>query len=199
MEKMSLKNEFIPELKFAELAPDVWAALQALKRTGWVRRGVNNPESVQEHIIALRNMAASLPDLSDEEKDGLLDMLEIHDWPEAIHGDEVISSPDKEELALLTAAKFEKEKNALASICGKIGIRGREIMSLWLRFETSSDKAADLARQLDKYQAIEKALEYEKTQGIHLFQEFLETSRDKINHPILLERLSALENEARNI
>ncbi len=196
-EVFSIKEK-APELRFATLAQEVWQALGELKRTGWVKRGVANPESVQEHTITLRNIAASLDSLTDEEKTGLLDMLEVHDWPEAIHGDEVVISTDAQELKTRKALKFEKEQKAIATICDKLGDKGQEIMNLWLRFETSSDPAAVFARQLDKYQAIEKALEYEKAQGISLFKEFLDYARPNITHPILVARLARLEEEFSN-
>jgi 5'-deoxynucleotidase YfbR-like HD superfamily hydrolase len=183
------------ELRFAKYAPEVWDALGKLERTGWVNRKVDNPETVQEHIVDLIDIARSLENLSDEEMDSLLDMLEVHDWPEAIHGDEVILSNNPEELAALKAKKFENEKQALRTICEPLGDVGQEIMSLWLRFETSSDPAASLARQIDKFAPIKKAFEYEKRQGVQLFLVFLEYARDKITHPELVKRLESLESE----
>lgn len=70
---------------------------------------------------------------------------------------------------------------------------GEEIMALWLRFETSNDPAAVFGRQLDKYQAVEKALEYEQAQGIALFDEFLTYSINFIHHPVLLKRIGQLK------
>lgn len=186
------------ELRFAHLAPDVWDALGKLERTGWVKRGVKNPESVQEHTIALRDIASSMVGLTDTEKQELLNMLEVHDWPEAINGDEVILSYDEEKLKLLKEAKFEKEKMAMNSICEKLGEKGKEIMDLWLRFETSNDEVASFGHQIDMYQRIEKALEYEKAQDIPLFTEFLEYDRKRITHPILLEKIKELEEEFKN-
>jgi 5'-deoxynucleotidase YfbR-like HD superfamily hydrolase len=191
----NLSDQSAPPLKYAQLAPDTWHALGRLLRTGWVDAGVKDPESVQQHIMALRNIAASLEGLTDAEKDGLLDMLEIHDWPEAIHGDEVILTDDKEEEKILLTTKFENEQKALARICEPLGEMGDHILKLWLRFETSDDVVAVLARQIDKYQAIEQALEYEKLQGIPLFEEFLHYSRKDISHPLLLEKLEKLEKE----
>jgi len=78
-------------LKLESVAPEVYVALHSLKRTGWVNRGVKNPESVKEHTEALIRIAREVEGLlTMEEKDGLFEMLEVHDWPEAIHGDEVI-------------------------------------------------------------------------------------------------------------
>lgn len=180
-------------LKLEKVAPAVYESLQDLKRTGWVDRGVENPESVKEHTEALVTLAEELtPFLSEEEIDGLIDMLEVHDWPEAIHGDEVILELNPDDRKALKEAKFENEKKALAKIC--VGLPGgEEIMAKWLRFENSDDPAAEFGRQLDKYQAVEKALEYEQTQGIALFDEFLRYSINFIQHPVLLERIEQLK------
>lgn len=201
MEKRPPANEQEPSLKFANLVPEVWLALGNLKRTGWVDSKVKNPESVQEHIITLMNLAVSLEGLSEQEKDGLLDMLEVHDWPEVIEGDQVILTHDQEEKQRLHADKFKREQEAMWKITRKLDEdTGDLIMALWLRFESSNDEAANLARQIDKYQAIEKALEYEKAQGIPLFKEFLdyEMMQRSITHPILLERIEMLKREFEN-
>ena len=72
-------KEKVPQLKFAHLAPEAWDELGKLERTGWVKRGVKNPETVQQHTIALINLAAEIEGLSEAEREGLCDMLEIHD------------------------------------------------------------------------------------------------------------------------
>lgn len=180
-------------LKLEKVAPEVYESLQALKRTGWINRGVENPESVKEHTEALIKLALELTDLlTEDEKDGLIEMLEVHDWPEVIHGDEVILEINPNDRKNLKEIKFENEKRALEIICKDLP-NGEEIMNLWLRFENSNDPAALFGRQLDKYQAVEKALEYEETQGISLFQEFLTYSINFINHPVLLERIEKLK------
>jgi putative hydrolase of HD superfamily len=180
-------------LKLEKVAPAVYQSLQDLKRTGWVKKGVENPESVKEHTEALIKLANEFaPLLTENEIDGLIDMLEIHDWPEAIHGDEVILELNPDDQKALKEAKFENERKALAKICNDIS-GGEAIMALWLRFETSNDPAAQFGRQLDKYQAVEKALEYEQTQGIALFDEFLTYSIHFIHHPVLLQRIEQLK------
>ena len=180
-------------LKLGGIAPKIYQSLQDLKRTGWVMRGVDNPESVKEHTQALIALAQELsPLLSEDEKDGLLQMLEIHDWPEAVHGDEVILELRPDERKALQDVKFANEQNALASICAELP-NGDEIMSLWLRFENSDDPAAVFGRQLDKYQALEKSLEYEQAQGIKLFDEFLTYTINFIHHPVLLKRIEDLK------
>ncbi len=182
-------------LKRGNEAPHVYEALHALKRTGWVERGVKNPESVKEHTEALIRLASELsPLLTSEELDGLLEMLEVHDWPEVLHGDEVILEENLGDKKVLLDVKFENEKRALEKICATL-TNGDIVIKLWLRFETSVDPAAAFGRQLDKYQAVEKALEYERTQGIPLFEEFLTYSLKYITHPILLQRIERLKRQ----
>lgn len=78
-------------LKLEAVAPHVYELLDGVNRTGWVNRNVENPETVKEHTEALLKLADEMLEyLTPEETDGLLEMLEVHDWPEAIHGDEVI-------------------------------------------------------------------------------------------------------------
>lgn len=190
---MSQNNKSL--LKFETIAPEVYQSLQDLKRTGWVMRGVENPESVKEHTEALIALAKELaPLLTPEETDGLIDMLEIHDWPEAIHGDEVLLELDPEKRKLLKSNKFENERNALTIICKDLP-NGEEIMTLWLRHENSDDPGAKFSRELDKYQAVEKALEYELAQGIALFDEFLTYSINFIHHPVLHQRIEKLKEK----
>jgi putative hydrolase of HD superfamily len=182
-------------LKLEKVAPEVYQALHDLKRTGWVMRGVENPESVKEHTEALIALAEELsPFLSPEETDGLIDMLEVHDWPEAIHGDEVLLELEPDKRSALKATKFDNEKAALTTICKDLP-NGEEIMALWLRHENSDDPAATFSRQLDKYQAVEKALGYEQDQGIPLFEEFLKYSINFIDHPLLLKRIDELNEK----
>lgn len=69
----------IPSLRFAGVAPATWNTLGQIPRTGWVRRGVKNPESVQEYILDLRRLAYHFKLFTDSENKDLLDMLEIHD------------------------------------------------------------------------------------------------------------------------
>lgn len=179
-------------LQYEPLVPKVYLSLQALKRTGWVESGVQNPESVKEHTEALLALALELtPRLSQAETEGLAQMLEVHDWPEATCGDVVILESDPENRTPALAAKYENEERAMVAICKDLP-NGDEILAAWRRFEKSNDPAASLARQLDKYQAVEKALEYEETQGVALFTEFLEYSLPYITHPILRERIEVM-------
>lgn len=184
------------ELLVAHLIPEAWSELSRLQRTGWLKRGISNPETVAEHIVSLKQLAHELAVFSGKEQDDLLLMLEVHDWPEALHGDEVIVTHDKVDRDAREKIKFANERRAMETICAPLGEKGAEILALWLRFENGDDAVATFARELDKYQAVEKALQYETTQGVAIFAEFLEFSHEFIYHPVLLARLEVLEKKA---
>jgi 5'-deoxynucleotidase YfbR-like HD superfamily hydrolase len=78
----------------------------------------------------------------------------------------------------------------MASLASK----GAELLSLWKRFETGTDTLAVLARELDKYQAVEKAFSYQMSYDIPVFLEFYEyeMKKKRITNPVLLERLSQM-------
>jgi len=182
-------------LRFQTVASNVYEALHEVKRTGWVRRGVENPESVKEHTEALLILVEEVtPLLTDRELDGLADMLEVHDWPEAINGDEVILELHPDKRKELLTGKFEREKWAMEILCAPLPNKA-VYMDLWLRMELSDDPAAKLGREMDKYQAVEKALQYELEQGISLFQEFLSYGANFITHPVLLQRIEILKQQ----
>mgnify|MGYP000417875483 CR=1 FL=1 len=108
MSAANVSWQYLPE------APQVRAALAALPRTGWVQHGVTNPETVLEHTEALLRLGAELlPELTATEQDGLLAMLEVHDWPEAVVGDEVILELEPDRRQPLKDAKLERERQAL--------------------------------------------------------------------------------------
>jgi putative hydrolase of HD superfamily len=186
--------KILRELKFANIAPEIWKKLGEIPRTGWVNSGVENPETVQDHTVLLRNLAVDISDLliefSEEDKNRLVDMLEVHDWPEAIIGDEIILTSDPEEKKRLKDDKFRREKDAMVRITESLGDEGKNILDLWLQFETSQDAISTFARQLDKYQAVEKAAELEKSQGLPLFREFRDSAIKDIIHPVLVQKIS---------
>lgn len=202
MDEGSPKNKF--ELKYSHLAPDVIRSLEALKRTGWVNRGVDNPESVQEHIVALRDLVISeinfLTEFSAEEKTELLDMLEIHDWPESDPqvGDLVVLMTDINR-EILKKQKAQLELQAMTKICQNLGDQSKKIMELWLRFENGQDPLSLFARQVDKLQAMEKAFEYQQSgQRVSAQKDFIELDEESIVHPVLVKRLQILKQKIAN-
>jgi putative hydrolases of HD superfamily len=189
------RNSF--ELKYAERTPAIWEALSRLPRAGWVDRGVENPETVQEHTIALRNLviglAEQLTEFSEKDKKDILDMLEVHDWDESPGEDKITYHEDKATAEKLKEEKFKTATEIMSHICDGLGALGAEIFKLWLRFEKGGDPAASFARQVDEYQPIEKAFEYEQRGENVSTQQFIDYAEERITHPALMSRLAAIK------
>jgi 5'-deoxynucleotidase YfbR-like HD superfamily hydrolase len=190
------------ELKFAKVATDVWEALNQIPRTGWVRRGVKDSESVQAHIISCRELVIDLIDGQTEFSMSdileILNILEVHDYPEKINGDEVIVTYDPIEKKKLKAEKFIREYNAMYELTKNLGDVGKGMFNLWLRFEKENDRLSSFAKQIDKYQSIEKAFEYQQKGEKVRAQDFIDYYKDDITHPLLKEKMLKIEKRAKD-
>ena len=137
--------------------------LKTTKRTGWVLRGVPNPESIADHMyrMSLMSMIASF-------SNGALDtnrcikLALVHDLAEAKVGDITphcgVSDEEKYRLELQT---MEQISDMLG---GNMG--GDEILALWKEYEEGTTEEAKLLKDLDKIEMILQAQEYE-AEGSH--------------------------------
>ncbi|MFA5644583.1 MAG: HD domain-containing protein [Patescibacteria group bacterium] len=153
-----------------------------IPRTGWCDRNVENPETVGEHTDELVSLSGKLFKIP-----GLSEMLKIHDWPESEKniGDRRTDPCCPEERRCSPEKKYKDELEAMNLICSKLGPYGKRIFNLWLEFEEKKTERAIIAYQLDKYQAIMKAIEYQLKGQPVIAKEFIEHDGPKIKHPTL--------------
>lgn len=187
-------------LRYEDTAEHIYSKLKDIPRTGWVMRDVSNPETVYDHTVSLIQLAAEVgteANLTTDQIDDLKHILEVHDWAEALAGDEFIEdNQNKISYEEKKQIKAERELKALAEL-----LQGQayevEVLRLFKRYETGADTIAKLAKELDKYQALELALHYEQQQGIALFEEFYTYyKRDwPFSHPVILKRIESLVAE----
>jgi len=193
MESLKVFEKAYP-LRFDGLAPEVVDKLKVLPRTGWVQWGIDEPETVYEHIRAVRLLAFEYKDalgLPDDELRDLLDILEVHDWPEALVGDGVILG-DETNVDKIRAYKQSRELEAMQTICESLE-EGAYILSLYERYMRSTDRVAQLAKQIEKLQAVLLAAEYEKQyEKEGLTQEFVHYTRDLIHDSFLQEEMEKI-------
>lgn len=171
--------------------------LKRVKRTGWVLRKVPNPESVAEHSFRTAVLAMVVVDEFGLKvnKEKLLKMALIHDLAESVTGDltpyKLVGKKEKARLekALhginsnsLDADEFGKywdglaektrekkfflEKKAMQKLASKLKC-GKELLSVWNEYEERKTPEAKLLKQLDVFEMVLQALEYEKQ---HSFQ-----------------------------
>jgi putative hydrolases of HD superfamily len=171
---------------------DITDKLNALERTGWVDRNVENPETVGEHTDELVAMAESLFDIP-----GLPMMLRIHDWAESEKdvGDRRTDSFCPEDHRFTKKEKYEAELEAMIRICHRLGYLGKKVMKLWLEYEKRETERGQIAYQLDKLQTIKKSIWYQKQGQPVIAQEFIDNDGPKISHPFIRKLLEVSISE----
>lgn len=181
----------IPQLRFQEGTEQIWQKLRNIPRTGWVMWEIPNPENVAEHILSIRELAfgwKSELSLSEEDFLDLLNIIEVHDWPEVVTGDIVIMG-DEVNAEDLQKTKKISEREAMVKICANIP-EGDVALAYYIRYEEALDYPACLAKQLDKLQAVSVAAAYEKKYNRPgLLAEFVTYSKARIDIPFLKNKL----------
>jgi len=151
--------------------------LKTLKRTGWVNHNVFEPESVADHMYRMAMLGFLITDAA-VDKDRLIKVCLVHDLAEAVVGDitphDGVSKEEKRRL----------EEAAMKEILGDLGSDAvaDELMALWLDYEDGTGPEAAVAKQLDKYEMIVQADEYERTQGKTL-DSFFKSTEGYFTHP----------------
>lgn len=168
--------------QYATNAQKIITRLHEIPRTGWVDRGVKSPETVGQHsdeLVVLAERLFKVP--------GLSLILRIHDWAESDEkiGDRRTDNLCPPEIRWTKEQKYQAELEAMQNICTTLGSPGKYILSLWIEFEERKTIRAKLAYQLDKFQMIMKAIEYQKSGQPITAQEFIDTNGKAIENSIL--------------
>jgi len=153
-------------------------ALKSLDRAGWIRAGVDNPESVAAHSwgVAMLTLVL-LPEGLDR---GLaLTYAILHDLAEVRTGDitplDGVSSQDKARL----------ETDAMVSFCDALP---DDILAIWRAYEAQVDAESRFVRQLDRLDMALQAAVYEHADGLDL-SEFKASAAEVIEDLSLREIL----------
>ena len=145
-----------------------WLHLKNVTRAGWVRAGVEQPESVAAHSWGMSLLALKLcPDDLDLSK--VLSLCLIHDLPEVRVGD---LTPHDD-----CSTKAEDERAAML-----------EMAPFWVdlfdEYEAGNTPEARFVKQLDKLDMGLQAIVYQRQQDVSL-EEFLQSAKKRIADPSL--------------
>ena len=140
-----------------------WLGLKHVLREGWVRAGVESPESVAAHSWGMSVLAMHLcPDELDKMR--VLEMCLVHDLPEVEVGD---LTPHDD-----TSTKSEDEHLAMQRLAP-------HWLGLFEEYEAGLTEEAKFVKYLDKLDMALMARIYEDSQGLDL-SEFIASARKVI-------------------
>lgn len=151
--------------------------LKRLRRTGWLDRGVAEPESGADHSWGVALLAWLLArDCPELDRDRVLLLGLIHDLPEALAGDptpfdhardgrgvidafQFSTAPRYSDVARI--AKQRAETAALDEMLAHLpSNRASEIRAAWHEYEAGQTDEARFVRQIDKLETLLQAEDY---------------------------------------
>ncbi|CAJ0912023.1 21000_t:CDS:10 [Entrophospora sp. SA101] len=131
------------------------------KRTGWVDNGIKDPESISDHMHRMSILALLLDDPT-LDRNKCVKMAVVHDLAECI-------------------------VEAMKHLCKELlndSQQSKEIFDLWQEYEDGISNEAKFVKDLDKFELILQAFEYEQSQNKDL-EEFFESTKGKFNHSLV--------------
>jgi putative hydrolase of HD superfamily len=149
------------------------AALKLLPRTGWLQRGISNPESVAEHTFGVAMLALLIGDTIDGlDRGKLLAIAMLHDMAEALMSD----LPASAKRFIGADLKHAAERSALEEMLAQQPKRA-EYLALWDEYARGCSREARLVKGIDRIEMLAQALGYERA-GSRALGEFWEDIED---------------------
>jgi 5'-deoxynucleotidase YfbR-like HD superfamily hydrolase len=172
-----------------EIAPWTKNVLQKVKdleggkfmrgRSGWMSRGIKNPESIYEHSCKVALASWYLFGTRRALAEGL-----VHDFPE-------IYTQDYTPGEINPMVKREKEFAVMKMKLSKDLSNGNYWLDSWLKFEYGIG-VGKYVKELDKICPVIQAIDYLKEYPNNKLEEFYSSARAKIKTPSLIKLLDRL-------
>jgi putative hydrolase of HD superfamily len=150
--------------------------LKNLKRKGWIRHGISEPESVADHAFRVAFMAMILGDIMKLDSYKLLKMAIIHDLAEIKAGD--ITPFD----SITISEKRRMEKEGLSELLRDVP-NLKVYLDLWIEYEEQKSKEAIILKNIDKLEMAFQAKEYQMTLPEKDLSEFIFEAEEFIEIP----------------
>lgn len=126
--------------------------LKLIPRTGWVDRGIPNPETVAEHSFRTALITYDLAKLEGEDPLACATMAMIHDLQESQVGDITknsgVSKEQKKQMELKAAQQLAKLHE------------NDEFLAMFIELEEGQTPRARIIKDADQIEAVVQALEY---------------------------------------
>ncbi|ODV62941.1 5'-deoxynucleotidase ASCRUDRAFT_6561 [Ascoidea rubescens DSM 1968] len=147
------------QLRFVLAFLNIVSLLKQQKRTGWLNFGIDDCESISDHMYRMAIISKLLKTNFLNSK--CVEISIVHDLAESLVGDltpsDPISKKEKHYRELSTiiylTEKLIKPYHEKASV---------EFLNLWLEYENQSSIEGKIVKSIDKFEMIIQAFEYEK-------------------------------------
>ncbi len=156
-----------------------------LRRTGWIVRGVPNPETVGAHSWRMAMMALQLSDKIEADGasvDRVICLCLMHDIAESVIGD-IIPEEFQTGPKITAAVKHRRESEAVNFLSGNYSFP--LFKSCFNEYEAGRTAAGKWAAELDKLDMVLQAYEYyERYPLINSLMEFMSFNEKRFQTPI---------------
>lgn len=161
IQKYIATNDSIPGLAKMLMFLHIIQQLKTTKRTGWIDHRVGDPESIADHMYRMGIICMLTNNYSTLDFSRCVSMAIIHDMAESIVGDitpvnKAISKAEKHERELATMQYLTQ--TLIKSFNSKAA---DNILELWNEYENLSTPEARFVMDIDKFELLVQAVEYE--------------------------------------
>ncbi len=164
--------------------------LKKIKRSGWVRCNIPDPESVADHTFRTAFIAMMLGDILKVDALKLMKMALIHDLGEVVVGD--ITPYD----GIEREEKRRKEEEGLRQLLWDLP-NGNEYMDLWKEYEDQKSDEAMILKNIDKLEMAVQAMEYQEVFPDEDLSEFILEAERGINIPEIRDLFGEFRREGK--
>lgn len=187
--------------------------LKRLRRTGWLDRGVTDPESSADHSWGVALLAWLLArDQPELDRERVLLLGLVHDLPEAIAGDPTPFDHVRDSAGDIAASHFSTtpgytdaarsakqhaEEAALATMLRHLpaGLKS-DIHAAWHEYVAGETPEARFVRQIDKLETLLQAEDYRDRQPELVIDSFRLGTRRDVSEPALTALLKARQRHS---
>ncbi len=171
---------------------ELLSRLKEVKRTGWLERGIREPESVADHSFNVTALSIILAEIKGLDVAEVARMAILHDLPEAVIGD-LTPSQKKERIEEIREIEEEIVKSITESIPREVGEKYHEA---WRKLVEDGSQEAKLVKLIDKLEMGLQAVKYIKKTGNKKLLEIYSSAVESVKEdPELLDLLEKALNE----
>ena len=150
-------------------------------RTGWLFKGVKDPESVASHVWGVKFLCLLYAEEENVDEGKAVKMAVIQDLPEAKTGD-LVSQKHADRYERTDEEKEDLEKKAIHDLPPED--RFENIINLWEEYQERETDIAQFVKDMDMIDMCIQALKYEKENrrsSERDMDEFFEYTEERLN------------------